>query len=56
MTYFCLKAKILKNFTKKKKMLLSNQIHMVHPKERKEKNNYSKARVTFILCFQIRQT
>jgi hypothetical protein len=56
MTYFCLKAKILKFFIKKKKMLLSNQVHMVHPKKRKEINNYSKAHVTSILCFQIRQT
>jgi len=48
MTYFCLKDKILKNFTKKKKMLLSNQVHMVHPKKRKEINNYFEAHVAFI--------
>jgi hypothetical protein len=56
MTYFCLKVKILKTFTKKKKMLLSNQVYMVHPKKRKEINNYFEAHVTFILFFQIRQT
>jgi hypothetical protein len=26
-------------------MLLSNQVHMVHPKKRKEINNYSKSHV-----------
>jgi hypothetical protein len=56
MTYFCLKAKILKFFTKKKKMLLSNQVHMVHPEKRKEINKYFEANVAYILCFQIKQT